>query len=135
MKPKRKIKRKIFWAVVTFIVLYYFVGVMSTNKLVHYVEDVFRGNVPASETNDTPYSMYNVSKYKEFSSMDLDIHRAFVIHNFKDGYMFVYYRCIAYDSDDKMTYASIVRLPEKPSIWRIHRENGEWNIVDIDEHP
>ena len=52
-------------------------------------------------------------------------------NNFKDGYIWV-----KYDGEQLDSYGNIVSGSwDIISRWKIHKENGEWKVVDIKEHP
>lgn len=113
---------------------------VDTNSLIVYVEDVFKGEVPFSEVENTPLNDrgYYVkrdnsiadSKDEIIERVDIDISRRFVLHDFFDGFMFVKYSCYGYNQKGEEIYGSIVN-----SKWIIHKEDGQWRITDIIEGP
>jgi len=52
-----------------------------------------------------------------------------VAHNFSDGYIFVMYSVEGFDASGKSTYGSW----GIKSLWKIHKEDGRWDVVDIFE--
>ena len=121
--------------IVLVIALYYVAMLISTNSLVDYFKDVVKGNIPETEIADTPLHQYYVADEDDFKYADVSITRAFVIHNFFDGYMWIDYDIKAYDENDEITSGSATSFPCGLSRWKIHRENGEWKVVEIDEAP
>jgi len=53
------------------------------------------------------------------------------MHNFKDGYTWAWYCYQAYDTEGETITASWY-IPTK---WKIHKENGKWEITEIIEVP
>ena len=126
--------------VVMVLILTYLLMLWNTNPVVDYVESVFKGEIPYEEVVNTPLRRYDTTRYRNGSIRDgladveIDITRMFVIHNFFDGYMWVKYKNVGYDENGKILYCTSEEFPFY-SKWKIHRENGEWVIVDIQEHP
>lgn len=115
--------------------LIYLVMLWNTNSIFYYTKSVFLGEVPYEEIENSLLSIYDDAyTRKGVEKVDLEIHRVFVIHDFFDGYMWISYDYIGYDENDKMIFLSTQEYPFLAK-WTIHRENGEWVIVDIDEHP
>lgn len=125
-------KKRIVFLIIFLLIIFYFVEIRSTQSVVKYVENVFRGEIPVSETQGSPVDRYNIQRYRETGNMDLKITPVFAFHNFFDGYLWVHYSCAVYSSEENkdVTFGSIAY-----SRWRIHRENGEWKIIEILEAP
>ncbi len=119
-------------AIFLMIVVYYFMYV-DTNSVFNYAKDVFLGKVPHEEVEDTPLSTYDVTERDDIVTVDLEISRAFVIHNFTDGYIFVKYDCRGYDENGEFSYGAATGTFPHWDRWTIHKENGEWEIIDIFE--
>ena len=64
MINKINFKIIIIFAILIILIILYILQVLSTNQLIHYVEDIFCGKVSASETQGTPVDKYNFSKDK-----------------------------------------------------------------------
>lgn len=105
---------------------------IDTNSVFNYAKDVFLGKVPHDEVAGTPLSIYDITKRDYITKVDLEISRAFVFHNFTDGYMYVKYDHRGYDDSGELRYGSIAEFP-RWDIWKIHKENGKWKIVKIRE--
>jgi len=102
----------------------------DTNSVISYAESVFRGEVPLSETAGQPVDMYNINHYLNGSSdtveVNLKITRRFVLHDFFDGYIWATY------TDDSSVGKGDCQIPSR---WKIHKTNGQWQIVAIKEKP
>ncbi|MDR1209059.1 MAG: hypothetical protein LBK41_01920 [Clostridiales bacterium] len=72
-----------------------------------------------------------MESYSEVSEWDNNITRLFVWHNFSDGVMWVVYSQRGYDSSGVLAAGSRNVM----SKWTIRKENGEWEIVKIEEAP
>ena len=55
----------------------------------------------------------------------------FTFHNFREGYLWVFYTYKVYDVDGNILTGSS-RIPSK---WKIVKTNGSWEIVEIYEDP
>ena len=114
-----------------FLIIIYILMFINTNSVTNYAKKVMLGKVALDETNNTPLTRYNVAAYYPHTEMDAKITRLFVCHNFFDGYMWVYYSYEAKDNDGNIVSGTWGVV----SKWKIHREDGKWRIVDIDEQP
>lgn len=116
----------------TLIFLFYVVLFLNTNSVMRYAKAVFRGEIALEEVVDSPmYRHYYPKNEPELDKVDLSIHRVFVLHNFSDGYIWVKYDVAHIDSSGYEYRGSRDIL----SRWKIHKENGEWKVVDIEEGP
>lgn len=117
---------------IVLMIILYIAMLLDTNSLFYYVKDVFYGKVPHEEIEGTLLTGYDVTYDSDIATIDLKISRAFVIHNFTDGYMYVNYDCVGYDANGDFTYCSVASHLHC-AVWKIHKENGEWKIVKICE--
>ncbi len=124
-------KKMIILCVIGLIIITYIAMFVSTNSVVNDVKNVMLGNVSAAEIEGTPLSRYNVKKWSPDSIVEADITRIFVWHNFVDGYMYVRYSYKGVDENGEILTASGPLF----SLWKIHRENGKWKVVEIQEAP
>ncbi len=114
-------------------IILYIIMLVDTNNIFNYVKDIIYGKVPHDEIAGTPLSGYDVTYGRDnVDSIDLKMSRAFVLHNFTDGYVYVKYDCKVYDNSGKLSYMEIASFPHWNK-WIIHKENGEWKIVKIYE--
>lgn len=128
-----KKKLIIFGAVFLTLAILYSAMVISVNDLVDRVAEVMSGSVPESETQGKATDRYNFSDILLNAEVDVSIDRLFVAHNFYDGYMWVRYSYITTKNEDSsgIMPASI----DVVSRWKIHKQNGKWEIVEIKEAP
>ena len=122
---------KILGIVLCVILIIYFIMFFSTNKLVNDVENIMLGRVPADVTEGKEIHRYNNSAVYLNAEVDVSITRLFVVHNFSDGYMWVKYSYVTKKNDKDILPSSVNVI----SRWKIHRENGKWEIVEIVEEP
>lgn len=129
----------IFFVGILFVACAYSAMLLDTHSLMKEVRDAFEGKTPPEVTDDTPLSRYNIrdrgygvrKQETEIGEATVSLTRYFTIHNFKDGYIWAVYSDQAYDSD---------RTPLSvggpiPTKWKIHKENGKWEIAEIFEAP
>jgi len=109
----------------------------DTNELTHHVKELFRGEIDPALPERTPSGTYNQATHyeslypREVAEVDITILRLFVLHDFNDGFMEVYYFYEARDSESRVLCGSWgIR-----SHWVIHKEDGVWQIVEIHEDP
>lgn len=122
--------KKIVLLGILLLLLLYAVFFLNTNSVMRYAKSVFRGEISSEEVVGTPLYRY-YPKDPEVVKVDLNLKRIFVSHNFKDGYIWV-----KYDEEQLDSYGNIVSGSwDIISRWKIHKENGEWKVVDIDEDP
>ncbi len=122
--------------VLLLLVSYYCAMLISTNGLIDYVQGVMQGDISGSEVEDSPLRIYSYfASRDDFEYADVKVSRVFVIHNFTDGYMWVDYSIKAYNENGEVIAGSATTFPTGLSKWKIHRENGEWKVVDIVESP
>lgn len=123
--------KKIVLLGILLLLLLYAVFFLNTNSVMRYAKSVFRGEISSEEVVGTPLYIRYYPKDPEVVKVDLNLKRIFVSHNFKDGYIWV-----KYDEEQLDSYGNIVSGSwDIISRWKIHKENGEWKVVDIDEDP
>lgn len=122
-------------SVIILAIIVYLLMLWDTNPLIEYARDVFYGEIPNEEIENTPWSKYDTTHNRDgVGEVVLGLRRVFVIHNFFDGYMWITYENIVYDDNGELLYLGTQEFP-KMAMWKIHKENGEWILVEIDEHP
>ena len=120
-----------------FVAFLYISMLRSTNMVKLQVEMLLKGEIDPQETENLVIDIYN--RQKDMSRSDgriavekrAEVKRIFVLHDFFAGYMWVKYSYEAKDIGGNIlcgTGNAIAR-------WKIHRENGKWEIVDIKEAP
>ena len=124
-------KRMIMLLVTLAIITIYLVILINTNQVIRHVENVMRSNIAKDLTMGLPIDMYNRQGHLDLGavSYEVKISRVFVIHNFFNGYMWVRYTREGFDSDGNRVYGSW----KIPSRWKIQKQNGKWEIIDIFE--
>ena len=122
--------KKIVLLCILLLLLLYAVFFLNTNSVMRYAKSVFRGEISSEEVVGTPLYRY-YPKDPEIVKVDFSLKRIFVSHNFKDGYIWVKYDEEQLDSSGNIVSGSWRII----SRWKIHKENGEWKVVDIKEHP
>ena len=109
----------------------YLIMFFNTDSIVKDVRNIMSGNVSKEVTAGLPVDMYNRKGDLNTVSVAVKIHRVFVLHDFFDGYIWVNYTCEGFDSKGDQTYGS----SKVNSCWKIHRNNGKWEITEIFEGP
>lgn len=122
--------KKIVLLCILLLLLLYAVFFLNTNSVMRYAKSVFRGEISSEEVVGTPLYRY-YPKDSEIVKVNFSLKRIFVSHNFKDGYIWVKYDEEQLDSSGNIVSGSWKII----SRWKIHKENGEWKVVDIKEHP
>ena len=124
--------KKIVLLLFLLLFLFYVVLFLNTNSVMRYAKAVFRGEIALEEVLDSPmYRHYYPKNEPELDKVDLNIYRLFVWHNFSDGYIWVKYDEELMDSSGNILSGSWNVV----SRWKIHKENGEWKVVEIKEAP
>jgi hypothetical protein len=108
----------------------YLVMFGDTNALLEHAKHLMMGGISASETEGKPEHRYNMSKVCDDPVVELKVHRIFTLHNFSDGYIWIYCRIKVCDETGDLRYFS-----GAIACWKIHKENGVWEIVEIFERP
>ena len=113
----------------------YIIMLFDTNSLIKTVKDNMNLKVNKIESSNNLVWLYNSGResYKHEKALKTEtfVFRLFIIHNFKNGHMWVIYSNKVKNGDDKILYGSSLVL----SHWKIHKENGEWQISAIYEEP
>lgn len=131
MKSYRKTIKKVLLIVLATLIAVYMVMLLDTNSVMRYAKSVFNGEISEEEVIDTPLYIRYYPKSPEIAKTDSKIRRIFVAHDFVDGYMWVKYDLVRINSAGEEFSGSWDVL----SRWKIHRENGEWKVVEIEEAP
>ena len=96
-----------------------------------YAKSVFRGEIALEEVADSPMYRYHPKNDPRLDKVDLNLYRTFVLHNFFDGYIWIKYDVAHIDSSGDEFRGS----RNIPARWKIHRENGGWKVIEIEEDP
>ena len=110
---------------------------MNTNSIKKDVIQVLSGEVDPEITVGRPMNKYNSKASLSYlipderTKANVRIARLFVLHNFFNGYMWVRYTCEITSEDG----TRIMGAWNVPAHWKIHRQNGKWEIVEIIEKP
>lgn len=124
--------KKIVLLLFLLLFLFYIVLFLNTNSVMRYAKEVFRGEIALEEVVDSPmYRHYYPKNEPELYKVDLNLYRTFVLHNFSDGYIGVKYDVAHIDSSGYEFSGS----RNVSARWKIHRENGVWKVVEIEEDP
>ena len=104
---------------------------LNTNSLIKDVREVMSGLVEYEQTEDKPIHKYNHQNILQNAKVNVKIFRLLTLNNFFDGYIWVLY---SYETveNDKDFFPSSSNIMSR---WKIHKENGKWEIVDIKESP
>ena len=125
---------KIIKIVLLIIVVVYMAMLLDTNDLMKEVRNAFSWKTERSETIGRPIDAYNGIKRANSETLGetkLTLIRLFTFHNFRDGYVWAYYTYYAYNAEGGLITGS-VSITTK---WKIHKENGKWEIIEIFEAP
>ena len=118
------------------LVLYCILSVVYVSPLISQVDMVFQGNVPVSETQNTPLALYNYSdRMLPGYQVNSSVKCVFAFHNFQRGYVWVRYEYWVFDEDGQLQFGFANRFPVSPSRWTVEKVDGEWRILDIVEEP
>lgn len=117
---------KILKTVLWFLLIIYGLMIIDTHTLMVHVKNVF---MCREESENEFLGEFNAADAYDCSNGD-EIHvfliRPITLHNFKDGYIVVIYSRTVIDKSGKEG------LGEGLSwlVWKIHKLDGEWEIVD-----
>lgn len=124
--------KKIVLLLFLLLFLFYVVLFLNTNSVMRYAKAVFRGEIALEEVADSPlYRHYYPKNEPDLDKVDLNLYRTFVLHNFSDGYIWIKYD-VAYIDSSGYEFSGSRNVPAR---WKIHKENGEWKVVEIKESP
>lgn len=133
-------KHKTFWIIIAIILSIYSVMLIDTSSVMNLARDNFMLKIDPYKTPNLSISEYNyvrehASEYEEeygaIGKARLFLVRIAVLHNFKDGNIWVWYCHGVYSKEGKLMSGSMYI----PAQWGIHRENGIWKITDTYEAP
>ena len=130
----KKKARNIIVVVIITIMLAYLAMMIDTNSLMGEVRDAFLWKISPDETANRPIDVYNYSRRADTETLgdvNLILVRLLVIHNFRDGYMWAYYSYEARNPEGEIITGSWHIITK----WKIHKENGKWEIIQIIEAP
>ncbi|MDR2106254.1 MAG: hypothetical protein LBP24_02470 [Coriobacteriales bacterium] len=116
---------------IALIAILYVVMFLDTNSLMRYMRGVSNGDMSLGETVGKPENIYNPLSYSDNPQVTSKLQRVFVLHNYSDGYIWVRYSQAIRNQNSELLSDS----PGIPSLWRIHKDESGWHIVDIDERP
>jgi len=120
--------------ILALIAIAYFAMFHDTDELMDEAKRILRKEASIEETEGRALHVYNSNKDKRYDdvvTVNVSLERVFVIHNFSDGYVFVVYNEEAYNASGKIKYGSLGAT----CFWKIHKENGKWDVVDVYEKP
>ena len=117
--------------IISSILIIYFIMFVNTNSIVYNVKNIMIGNVDGEITANTPLDRYNIVSRFPNAKVKANVTRLFTWHNFFDGYMWVIYSYETEENDQDIKPGTWNVI----SKWKIHRENGEWKVIDIEESP
>lgn len=120
----------IFIAIISIIVIIYGTILFDTNNVMKEVRDTLLFKTDYAETANKQIDKYNISSGYVGGKPHVLLVRLSTRHNFKDGYIWAWYWFRVYNTEGKLT--SYWWTPTK---WKIHKENGKWEIVEIYEAP
>ena len=122
--------KKVFLITLIILIASYGIMFLTTNSVMRYAKSVFHGEISVEDVIDTPLYRY-YPKDPAIVKVNVNLKRLFVIHGFKDGYIWVKY------DEAQLDYAGYEVSGSRDAIarWKIHKENGEWKVVDIKEAP
>jgi hypothetical protein len=123
---------KIFISATISIIFVYLIMLLDTNSIMRDVKSIFMGTHKFSLADDDPLNRYDDSNHylkEKFVKVELTVIRLFVLHDFRDGYIFAFYRYEALDENGKVLTGSMNIFTK----WKIHKENGKWKIIEIFE--
>ena len=131
-------KKKAFLiiAILIFLIvsLLYIFMLMNITDLVQEVKDVFSWKYDLEYTKGKAIDRYNYNGRfgdTQLGDADLILFPIFVLHDYRNGYVWAFYNYKAYDVDGDLITASLNVFTK----WRVHKENGKWAIVEISEKP
>jgi len=123
--------KKIILLLFLLLFLFYVVLFLNTNSVMRYAKAVFHGEIASEKLVDSPMYRYYPDNEPELDKVDLNLYRTFVLHNFSDGYIWIKYD-VAYMNSSGHEFSGSRNIPAR---WKIHKENGEWKVIEIKEAP
>ena len=104
---------------------------INTNQVIDDIANVVSGNVDKTITNGLPIDFFNRQGQSGTVSVNYNIKRLFVLHNFREGYIWIRYTWQGYDNFGKRTYSSV----NIPCCLKIQKANGKWVIIQVSVAP
>ena len=117
-----------FLVIIAVIGMVYLWMLFDTNSVIDDVLSVMNGSV---DEQGIVGKMYSGSGFLKVARWNNTISRIFVVHNFSNGIMWVNYKRQGYEKNGDY-YGISGNILSK---WTIHKENGKWRIIKIDEAP
>jgi hypothetical protein len=107
----------------------YFAMYSDTNQITEDIETLLKGNVEGKVSVYPEITRYDYSVPGEIITLSqAKVDRPLLIHDFSDGYMFV-----VYSGKVETEKGSGEGSHNCKAIWRIHKEDGAWRIMDVYE--
>ncbi len=110
-------------------VLLYVAMVIDTNSVKREIEATVKGEIPYTEINEhLKFHAYHFSERYEdenIGNIHVKVKREFVLHNWKEGYMWVLTDIHVDDVDGE-----IIRGGQDGSVFKIQKIDGKWVVVD-----
>jgi len=128
----RRVMRKLPIIIIVALIGLYLILFIDTNSVVRNAKDIMTGDAIGVVTDGTPLHRYNIKSDFPDSTIEAEITRLFVLHDFLDGYIWVKYYYKATSSSNDYILSGAGPLVSR---WKIHRVKGRWEIVEIDEKP
>ena len=128
-KRKRHILKIILAIIVVYLAL-----LLSTMGILLDFRDCVLGNTEGIDERNR-LLRYEIGEDIVYDSVEIRIVPIFAIYGLSKGLMVVHYEVTAY-SNGRVVYGSMTSLsPLYLSTWKLERIDGEWIVVEIDEHP
>ena len=128
-KKKRPILKTFLAIIVVYLIL-----LISTMGIILDFRDCVLGRTESIDERNQLLS-YEIPKAVVYDSVKIRIVPIFAIYGLSKGLMVVHYEVTAY-SNGRVVYGSMTSFsPLHLSTWKLARIDGEWIVVEIDEHP
>ncbi len=109
----------------------YVIMFLGTNSIFNEVKTVMKGEYDEDYVFTGEMDYFNFTRDSGDATVDLDVKRLFIIHNFQHGYMWVFYSFEVTSKSGGVSPGGADIL----SKWEIERQNGKCVIVDVIEAP
>ena len=123
-------KKVIVFIIVGILLVVYFIFLFDTNSVINDFRDVVKGEIEQN-TEYGALMRYDSTGYPDFSKANVQVHRLFVKHDFKEGHMYVCYTIELYNDKGENIAGSWNVI----SKWCIKKIDGRWQITNIQEAP
>ena len=127
MKKKGKRRKEIMMVVISLVFVIYIIMYISVLPVAFKARSIFLG----LETTDDCLKKYERIIYDENIDVNITLIPYFVLHNFQEGTMWVYYSYEVHDENGSTIQGSWGICTK----WYIKRVKNEWKVVDIIEAP